>query len=508
MAVSVFATLTPGLATAAPAAPPAPASPVATPAAQYPQQKPVWKRCAADEPASFQCATIRVPLNYAKPGGKKIGVEISRIKATSPSERRGVLLFNPGGPGGEGLGMSLDMSRELPASVRARYDLIGFDPRGIGRSTPVRCGLADSQKSWPRPYKADTYAQDVSWAKSVADKCRAKVGDTLKHITTRNTARDMDVIRAALGEKKLNYLGYSYGTYLGSVYTQMFPKRADRFVLDSAVDPEKAWRETFRIWGPEVEPAFDRWTEWTAGRSAEYQLGDTPEKVAKTFWDLVAHADRKPIVIGKTAYDGDMLRYVMRSAFFSVRVAAESTVILRDAAAGKPVPEQPDFGPIPDNHISAQWAVLCGDTRWNSSAETYRKEAARDAARYPLFGDHSGNITPCAFWGRTAEPRTKVDNKAGALIVQNEWDSQTPLSTARGMHRAMKGSKLVTVDEGEGHGVYLYGKNACADKVANAYLNTGKLPAKDVTCKAAAGKRGSQQTVVPAPKPPLQLDRG
>lgn len=247
LAVSAAATLVPAFT-------PATASAAADPLKQYLQQKPKWHRCESGNPAGYQCAKIKVPLDYSRPGGKKIELAISRIKTSTASERRGVLLLNPGGPGGEGLSMPLMMEPELPKSVKRRYDLIGFDPRGVGQSSPVSCGLTDKEREWQRPYKPATFAKDVKWARTVAEKCRAKGGDKLRHLTTRNTARDMDVIRSVLGEKKISYLGYSYGTYLGAVYTQMFPKRADRFVLDSAVDPQRIWRGMIQVWAEGQSP--------------------------------------------------------------------------------------------------------------------------------------------------------------------------------------------------------------------------------------------------------------
>ncbi|MYU19592.1 alpha/beta fold hydrolase, partial [Streptomyces sp. SID8361] len=240
LAVSVTATLAPALATSTADAAEVGAAPAAATGSaldQYVEQKPKWQRCEADLPAEYQCATIKVPLDYRVPGGKRIDMAISRIKSTAPDQRHGVLLANPGGPGGPGLDMPMLMKESLPESARQKYDLIGFDPRGVGRSTPVTCGLEPEEENWLRPYKEATFDKDVAWARDVARKCREKSGATLKHITTRNTARDMDLLRAVLGEKKVSYFGYSYGTYLGAVYTQMFPGRADRFVLDSAVDP-------------------------------------------------------------------------------------------------------------------------------------------------------------------------------------------------------------------------------------------------------------------------------
>ncbi|MFF6915203.1 alpha/beta fold hydrolase [Streptomyces sp. NPDC012466] len=498
-----------------PALTPAPASAAENPLRPYLQQKPAWHRCDSALPASLQCATIKVPLDYGRPGAKRLDLAISRMKTSTRKDRRGVLLLNPGGPGGPGVDMPQYLAGELPKAVKNKYDLVGFDPRGIGRSSPVGCGLTSDERNWERPYKAETFTKDVKWARTVAEKCDKKQGDKLRHITTRNTARDMDVIRAVLGEKKISYLGYSYGTYLGAVYTQMFPKRTDRFVLDSAVDPARVWRGMIQVWAEGAEPAFTRWTEWTAARHATYKLGGTPEAVRTAFYGLVAQADRKPIDLDGTLLTGDDIRLGLRGMFFSTREAAEAVAELKKAAAGAPPPADrelttpepvpPSFGrAVPeDNGDAGFWAVVCADARaWPRDPEQYRKDAIRDKARYPLYGDFASHIKPCAFWKKSgSEPATRIGNKVGALILQNEWDSQTPLTSGQGLRRAMKGAKMVTVAGGVGHGIY--GTKSCADKTATAYLTTGKLPTKDLTCKAApAPDERRAPNRLPLPTPP------
>lgn len=538
LAVSVTATLAPALATStATAAPALTASTASSPAAKgalerYVKQKPQWKRCEADSPAEFECATIKVPLNYRIPGGKRIDLAISRIKSTAPGKRHGVLLSNPGGPGGQGLYMPLGMRESLPESALQKYDLIGFDPRGVGRSSPVSCDLKPEEENWLRPYKEETFDKDVAWARDVANKCKEKARKTLAHITTRNTARDMDLLRAILGEKKISYVGYSYGTYLGAVYTQLFPGRADRFVLDSGVDPARAWRGMIQWWAEGAEPAFDRWTEWAAARAEKYGLGDTPKEVDRTFWDLVAQADEKPIEVEGQPVTGDDIRSGMRGAVFSPQYATEAFVELKKAAAGEPASAKKaaalagsegtgtadaaaDSAEVPaDNMTASFWAVVCGDNSaaWSRDPESYRKDAIEDKGRYPLFGDFASSIKPCAFWAKSLEPATKVNNKVGSLVVQNEWDSQTPLPSGQALHAALKGSKMVTVLGGEGHGVYPNG-NACTDGTVTRYLLTGKLPAKDVTCEAtpdsnAEARKNQKRDVLPgSPLPERAPDR-
>ncbi|MFD9859137.1 alpha/beta hydrolase [Streptomyces alboflavus] len=461
------------------------------PLRQFTQQQLHWKRCDAKGPDTFRCTTLKVPLDYSDPGGKKIRLAISRLKAADAKERRGVLLLNPGGPGGPGLRLPADPLMKFPAEVKRRYDLVGFDPRGVGRSSPVSCGLtADEQKD--TPYKPETFAKDKDRMRTVAAKCRARAGDKLPHLTTRNSARDMDVVRAVLGEKRISYLGASYGTYLGAVYMQLFPHRADRMVLDSATDPTRVYRGMFQDMAKAAEPAFTRWAAWTARRHPAYGLGDTPAKVRKTYWDLIARANRKPIPFEGQVFTGDGIR-ADNSTFFHVRKAAERIAGLKEAAEGRiraPSGTPARAPEADDNFTSAAWSFMCADTRtWSHDPERYRREAIHDKARYPLYGDFAAALRPCAFWERGSEPQTRIDNKVGALIAQNEWDSQTPLFAARAMHRALRGSRMLTVAGGEGHGVlYAPDGNRCADRAATVYLTTGRLPAKDVTCRGSTGQ--------------------
>ncbi|MER5639805.1 alpha/beta hydrolase [Kitasatospora sp. NPDC002227] len=473
---------------------PATASAAGDPLQRYDRQRLRWERCDPGKPATFECAKVKVPLDYGDPGGRQLDLAISRVKAGKPQERHGVLLMNPGGPGGPGLTLPVDLAPVLPAQVREQFDLVGFDPRGVGRSSPIGCGLTADEQTVLHPYSPAAFGQDVARARSVADKCWAKAGDVLPYLTTRNTARDMDIVRAALGERKISYYGLSYGTYLGAVYTQLFPGRSDRFVLDSAVDPARVWRGQFRAWAPGAELAFTRWTEWAAARDATYGLGATPAEVRRTFWDLIALADRTPVPTTGKALSGGGIR-TEYPAFVSPATVTPWIAALKAAAAGGPpapaapgaAEEEAGAGTAAetpaDNAVAMAWAVTCGDTRnWPRDPEQYRRDAVRDRAAYPLAGDLAAGIQPCAFWKSAAiEPATAVDNRVGALIVQNEWDPQTPLATAQGMRRALHGARLVTVNGGEGHGVLVAGPS-CADADVTRYLTTGRLPAQDHRC--------------------------
>jgi pimeloyl-ACP methyl ester carboxylesterase len=230
-----------------------------------------------------ECATLRVPLDYRRAGGEQISVAVSRISTAKPELRRGVLLLIPGGPGGAGLARPTTHGLRLPQSVRDRYDLVSFDPRGVGRSTPVNCGFDPKDiepvrfLAWPGP--GGDITENVAQARRMADACVRNGGPLIRHITTRNEARDIDRIRRALGESKLSYWGTSYGTYVGTVYASMFPERTDRVVLDSSDDPNprRVARGWLAYWSVGAEDRFPDFAAWAAARNDG--LGATPELV-------------------------------------------------------------------------------------------------------------------------------------------------------------------------------------------------------------------------------------
>ncbi|MEH0420466.1 alpha/beta hydrolase [Streptomyces sp. B21-083] len=466
---------------------------------RYYDQRPAWHRCgtAGEYPAGLRCATLKMPLDYTRPAGPTLRMEISRLRTSVPGKRRGVLLSNPGGPGTGGLGNPLTYKEVMPKSVRDRYDLVGFDPRGTGASSPLNCGLTTNELDWPRAYRPASFGRTTAIARGFAAKCVARDRARLPYLTTRNTARDMDVIRAVLGEKRISYLGVSYGTYLGAVYTQMFPARRDRVVLDSSVDPNRFGRGTYQAMAEGVEPAFRDWTRLVAGRDRTYHLGDTPAEVRAAFFRLLARADSTPLKYNGSDFDfedravtGADIRESLRPMFFfDPYQAARDVVSLRNARATRPDPQPSDepADPFDANFQALHWAVVCADNSasWPRDPARYRHDAIRDGARLPLYGDFTSNITPCAFWPRGAEPATRVDNTGGALILQNQWDSQTPAASGQAMHRALRGSRLVLVQGGRDHGVYgIPATPACASDAVNTYLVTGRLPSHDLTCRA------------------------
>ncbi len=446
---------------------------------------------------TLQCATVPVPLNYRDPDGVKIDIAVSRIASAKPAERRGILLLNPGGPGASGLTMPADLvGLGLPSSVSERYDLIGMDPRGVGRSAPVSCGFTGELDYFSNvpPYAVDDAAviERARTAKAAAEWCAAN--DTegrLRHITTANTVRDLDAIRAALGEEKASYFGASYGSALGAAYASMFPDTTDRVVIDSNLGDTRLDYAAMRRFGLGVEQTFPDFAAWAAARHGAYGLGRTPAQVRRTYFRLAERLDEAPVGF----ITGAVFRFTTFAALYGkVNYPAlaqywQSLPRADDAAvtgSGDRAATPPELLPW-DNFLSAYLAVTCNDVNWSEDVNTYRRAVAEDRKRYPMFGAASASITPCAYWAHEpSEPPVRINDKGprNVLIVQNLRDPGTPHRGGELLREKFaKRSRLVSVD-GSGHGVYVYGDNACALNVTTAYLVDGTMP-RDTFCGPA-----------------------
>lgn len=430
----------------------------------------------------LECTTIAVPLDYRHPTGKQIELAVSRLPSTNPAKRRGVLLTNPGGPGGPGLSLPVALvNLGLPASVRETYDVIGFDPRGIGYSTTVSCALPpELQVNNVPPYARD--AADVrtqaAHARDVAGRCAASQdAGLLPYITTANTARDMDRIRVALGERRISYYGISYGTYLGAVYTSLFPGRGDRVVLDSSLGPRGLDITASRRFGLGFQLRFPDFAAWVAAREDTYHLGATPAAVTAKYFELAGRLDRTPV----QGIDGPTFRVLTFSGLYSDADFPPVARIWQLLDQGVTTLAYPDI----ENILSAQLSVVCNDNDWPSSVRVYQRNVAVDRIRYPMFGAAAANIWACAFWTDPVEPPVRIgttNQGANILVVENLRDPATPLPGAVEMVAALgHRTRFVTVDQG-GHGVYLFGSNACGDEVVTRYLADGVRPPAGFAC--------------------------
>jgi pimeloyl-ACP methyl ester carboxylesterase len=457
---------------------------------------------AARDPRQ-QCGTVKVPLDYRNPGGATIDVAVSRIATAKPAQRRGVLVVNPGGPALPGLDTPGAMAPTLPASVLDRYDLIGFDPRGVEFSNPQSCGLADPSVTGLFPYPAadGSIAGNVALARATAEKCAATAGPDLRFYTTANTARDLDRIRVALGEPTISYWGQSYGTYLGAVYGALFPDRTDRVVLEGNVDPQRVWAAQTATWGKGMADRFPDAARVAAAQNATLGLGRTAGQVTAAYLRLADRLDRQPAPLPGTplALTGPTLRNVtyglllhnetlpLLAQFWKAatdladgRLTDADVAVFQQILADSPAPP----GVPADNQATIFMALTCGDVAWSRDIRGYAVRTAADRRKYPLTAGLPADVWPCAFWKYApVEAPVKVTGQGprNVLILQNRRDNATPWEAGLGLRRTLGNrAGFVGADNG-GHYVYGAG-SACVDQATAAFLTTGRLPHRDVYC--------------------------
>ncbi|MFD2464681.1 alpha/beta hydrolase [Amycolatopsis samaneae] len=487
--------------------------------ARFERQTITWHGCRtgdADETgarldaAGARCGEVTVPLDYADPGGRTISVAVARRAATDSAHRLGTLVVNTGGPGPSRDGVTLlarglppDMPRSAP-EIAARYDLVGIDPRFFGRSTPLECGwpaglyLRGAQLATP---DRATFERSVATAKELASRCAAH-RDLLPHASTRAMARDMDVVRAALGAPRISYLGWSFGSYLGAVYLQLFPGRADRVVLDSAASPDAAGPGLTRETAPADAAALTDWARWASLHNGQYGLGDSVPGVLATIDHIGRSAARAPLRVGGHRVDAAMVPGLLLTVTDSDAAYAEFSAqvrVLRDAAHGVPVTPTPaqewklalytETGVLPEFGFSATIANQCADRAASRDPETYYRDIQAHLATEPRYGPLARHLTPCAFWPTgPAEAPTRIGTAHPALLVGATGDPVNPYPGQRALRRVLTGSRMVTLDRAFRHGVYLSESDAgvrCVEDTVRRYLLGGALPATDRACARA-----------------------
>ncbi|CAM5520624.1 alpha/beta hydrolase [Streptomyces viridifaciens] len=456
-----------------------------------------WSACQGQADPRQQCATVTVPLDYHDPGGQQITLAVSRIATAKPGLRRGVLLTVPGGPGGSGLGIPASAVKRLPQSVLDRFDLVGFDPRGVGRSTPVSCGLdtPDLAMVKLRPWPAADGSIDANLAteRRIAETCARNGGPVLRSISTANEARDIDRIRQALGERKLSAWGTSYGTYAGAVYATMFPGHTDRIVLDSNDDPDpsRVGRGWLAAFGQGAEDRFPDFAKWASAPGNPDRVADTPEQVRPLFLDLADRLDRAPLPwpgANPAELNGNVLRETMLTSLYADAKFPDLARLMLAGLGRRPLPA-PVLPPeqAVQNTTAVSVGTLCNDVSWPADPAGYVKDVAADRAARPLTAGMPVNAMPCAFWPfKAAEPPVRVTERgpANVLLAQNLRDPATPYGGALKLRAAFGDrARMVTVDSG-GHDVYLANGNACGDAAVTDFLVTGRRPSEDVFCPA------------------------
>ncbi|MEU6103642.1 alpha/beta hydrolase [Streptomyces flaveolus] len=469
--------------------------------APYYGQKLSWRDCGVP---GFQCATMKAPLDYAKPAEGDVRLAVARKKATGPGKRLGSLLVNPGGPGGSAIGYLQQYAGiGYPAQVRARYDMVAVDPRGVAGSEPVKCLDGPKMDAYTR---ADVTPDDAGEAdrlvdafKGFAEGCGAAAPKLLRHVSTVEAARDMDILRAVLGDEKLTYVGASYGTFLGATYAGLFPSRTGRLVLDGAMDPSLSARRLNQEQTAGFETAFRSFAK-DCVRQPDCPLGGkgtSPDQVGKNLKGFFDALDAKPIPTGDAdrrtlteslATTGVIAAMYDEGAWQQLRESLGSAMKQRDGAGLLVLSDsyyERGAGGGYSNLMSANAAVNCLDLPAAfSSPDQVREALPAFEKASSVFGEGlAWSSLNCAYWPvhPTGEPhRIEAAGAPPVVVVGTTRDPATPYRWARALAGQLSSGHLLTY-EGDGHTAYGRG-SACIDSAINTYLLRGTPPADGTRC--------------------------
>ena len=461
----------------------------------------VWGECIGSslQEAGAECGFLSVPLDYSYPNGTKIQLAISRIKHNaSVGSFQGIMLVNPGGPGISGL-RKATLGQSLSEPVSLTYDWIGFDPRGVGASRPSLSCQPDYLVG-PRPnYIPSNKGLENFWlsrSRTFAMACAKNNSELLKHMTTVDTVKDMENIRIALGQKRINFYGFSYGTYLGQIYATVYPSRVRRMVLDSNVDPRDVWFKTALKQNLGLDHNAEIWFRWLAKYDSVYKLGKTQQQVAKRWENALKHVQKKPA-------NGTVGAAEWVDIFGIVAYTQSAWLYLADAFAQWVHKKNPESllqlynivnSPGNDNSHASFLAVACTDALWPQSWKYVRKENRQSFAKAPIFTWATAwSFGPCQYWPQNGSIPMKADgSKVGPILLIGETlDAATPFEWNLEIRRRFPRARLISQPNGTTHGGSLTG-NECVDNVIAKYLSSGQLPPRktggdaDVVCSPLA----------------------
>jgi pimeloyl-ACP methyl ester carboxylesterase len=455
----------------------------------------VWSDCGD----GFQCTTAKVPQDYRSPADGDAQLALVRKPATG--DRIGSLLVNPGGPGGSGYDFVKDsLDYAVGTKLQEHFDVVGFDPRGVGRSTAVACYQPADMDHFlyditPGERGSDEWiAAQTASATGFANACDANTGALLDNVDTESAARDMDVLRAALGDTKLSYLGYSYGTYLGAVYADLFPAKAGRLVLDGALDPAASNFEVNREQAKGFESALHAYLEDCLADASSCPFSGSADAAMSTVGALLASVDANPIrnTDGRMLGGNTLLTAIiyplysqdgwpaLSQMFDSVMAgSAETAFYFADQYNGRA-----DDGSYSDNSTEAFLAINCMDYTYDADPATMRQQAADLAAAAPVIGPYFGyGDIGCAVWPyQTRIERGPLHAKGSGpiVVVGTTNDPATPYVWAQSLAKQLDDGHLVTF-HGEGHTAYNK-SNSCVNDAVENYFLTGKPPQTDPQC--------------------------
>ncbi|CAF3821527.1 unnamed protein product [Rotaria sp. Silwood1] len=444
-----------------------------------------WGPCANSvlSSAGGECGFLSVPLDYTRPNHLKIQLAISRIRHTVPdSEYQGIILVNPGGPGGSGL-IFATRGKRVPNNVGEAYDWIGFDPRGVGSSKPALSCMPDYFRG-PRPdYEPSNDGFEKIWlmrSQNYAIACALNNSELLPYMTTIDVAKDIESIRIALFRDQINYLGYSYGTYIGQVYATLFPQHVRRMILDSNVDPRAVWFQA----NLNQDLAFERnikiWFSWLAKYDNVFHLGQTALQIKQQWNRVIKQLKKSPY--NNTVGSDEWLDIFLNAGYFqrlwiSLGTTFAQWVNQNDGSSLISWYEAAE-NPGNDNGFAVYLAVQCTDTQWPQSWNFVRTANWRTFAEAPTFtwlnAWYNG---PCQFWTQKAKTPVNVDGSqvSPILLIDETLDAPTPFEGSLEVRRRFPRATLLAVPNGTNHGASLRGNN-CVDNIVAQYLLSGTLP--------------------------------
>ena len=453
-----------------------------------------WRGCTG----AAECAKLTVPVDYAQPAGQTIELAVLRVKARGA--RQGSIVVNPGGPGGSGVQYATAASQIVGAPVRQRFDIVGFDPRGVGESAPLDC-LDDSALDTflgmdPTPDDPAEQQAFVATSRTLADGCKQRGGALLAHLSTEEAARDMDVLRAALDEPKLNFLGKSYGTFLGATYAGLFPTLVGRFVLDGVVAPELTSQQLSEGQARGFELATRSYVQDCVGRGG-CPLGDSVDEGMQWIRDLLKQLDAQPLPVSGDARVKQLTEgwgsLGIAVAMYSERLWPDLTEALTEAKQGKGdrlmrlalrYADRDSSGRYSGNMMEVIYAVNCLDRPDTADLAVVTKNDQEFAKAAPTWGRFlAWGAVPCGVWpvqsGKTPAKITAAGS-GPIVVVGTTRDPATIYEWAQLLRKELANGVLVTYD-GDGHTAYKEG-SSCIDDALDAYYVRGTVPKDGLTC--------------------------
>jgi pimeloyl-ACP methyl ester carboxylesterase len=479
-----------------------------------------WRTCATTELPSRECAELVVPLSYREPQGATIALAVARVPATDPAGRIGSLFLNPGGPGQPGFEELPLLYAALPAALLARFDVVGFDPRGVGESAPVRCFASPEESAAffaavPRvPVGAAEEAALLRSYEDLGRRCGERNAAVLPHLSTFTVAQDLDRLRQAVGDPRLTYWGVSYGTYLGATYANLFPDRIRAMVLDGVINPPSYTSFDHgdgAVFGPDTtsflrvlsnQGSADTFGAFLAecaaagGARCAFAAPSAAETRVK-FDALLDRLRTRPAILSGPAGTLTVTSSLVLDSVFQLLYQPPTWPLLAQALQDLNEGDTVGFltaldgfgGPPPTeyrNPVEARAASNCVDTDNPADPARYLAMARAAEARTPDFGTlWTYTSLPCAFWPAQDADRYRgpwdAPTSVPLLLLSRRFDPATPHGGAVAASHTLANARLLTID-GWGHGYYLAGRSTCADEATAAYFVEGQLPAAGTIC--------------------------